>query len=88
MLRVTRMPSVDSTVRLQVEGKLLGPWAGELRTAYEAAASDADVVVLDLAAVVFVDQAGLDLLHELMDRGVPVARCSHFVKELLSQGKL
>ena len=38
---------------------------------------------LDLAAVTYVDAAGLQLLRDLVAEGVEIAACSSFVGELL-----
>jgi hypothetical protein len=38
---------------------------------------------LDLAAVTYVDAAGVELLRDLIAEGVEIAACSSFVHELL-----
>lgn len=83
MLRITRSIDSESGLLVRLEGKLLQPWVGELAqvcTPPEGAGSN---IRLDLAAVTFVDEAGVRLLRGLMKRGVVVAAASGFVAELL-----
>jgi anti-anti-sigma regulatory factor len=83
MLRITRITGNDSAPRLKLEGKLLGPWVGELKRACAEPAESAGGLCLDLSAVTFVDAAGLKLLRELLGRGITLAACSGLVAELL-----
>jgi ABC-type transporter Mla MlaB component len=83
MLMITRIEESDSIRTLKLEGKLQGPWVEELQTACERAQSPASLVRLDLAAVSFVDTAGVDCLQELIQAGVPIVACSGFVARLL-----
>lgn len=80
MLRITRISSQDSDT-LKLEGKLLGPWVGEL--SHVLAELNGRAMGLDLSAVTFVDATGTELLRDLIRRGVPIAGCSPFVAELL-----
>ena len=75
MLRITRTDGPDGAETLKLEGKLVGPWVGALREACE----DGRPPRLDLAAVDFVDAAGVGLLGELIDRGATLASCSALV---------
>jgi anti-anti-sigma regulatory factor len=79
MLRISLVHQPDASLILKLEGKLLGPWMEELSRACEAQTS----VRLDLAAVTFVDIAGIELLRELIHRGVRITTCSGYVAELL-----
>jgi ABC-type transporter Mla MlaB component len=83
MLMITCIEESDPTRTLKLEGKLQGPWVAELQIACEEAQSPPSCVRLDLAAVSFVDTAGVDCLQELIREGVPIVACSGFVAELL-----
>ena len=49
-------------VRLQLEGRLEGPWVAEFRQAFEAANSARRAITVDLRAVTFIDEAGREAL--------------------------
>jgi anti-anti-sigma regulatory factor len=83
MLRITRVESHEApTVKL--EGKLLGPWTDEVRSACREQASEKPVR-LDLSALTYVDAEGLRLLSELLAAGGTVSGCSQFVASLLKE---
>jgi hypothetical protein len=79
MLKITRV-SEGGTESLRVEGKVLGPWVGELA---QACAAPAEGLRLDLSAVTFVDDDGAALLRQLLERGAAVSACSGYVAALL-----
>ena len=83
MLRITRLTSGDSAQTIKLEGNLLGPWVDEVRGACAQAMARPGRTRLDLAAVTFVDTAGVALLRELIRQGVEIAACSGYVAELL-----
>lgn len=83
MLRITPIEGANHRVVLRLEGRVSGPWVGELSEVCEEALSNAAPLVLSLAEVSFLDTAGVDLLTRLQTRGVEVVDCSMFVKEQL-----
>jgi anti-anti-sigma regulatory factor len=83
MLRITRVADHDERRLLKLEGKLMGPWVNELERVCAETSESPVRVSLDLAAVRFVDQAGVNLLRGLLERGVRLAACSRFIAELL-----
>jgi len=83
MLRITRLTGADSAQTIKLEGKLLGPWVEEVREACAPAMARSGRTRLDLAAVTFVDTAGVGLLRELIRQGVEIAACSGYVAALL-----
>ena len=85
MLRITRHTGAGSAQTIQLEGKLLGPWLDEVREACAGAMAGSGRTRLDLAAVTFVDTAGVALLRELIRHGVEIAACSGYVAELLQR---
>ena len=66
MLKITLHDSADE-FRLCLEGKLSGPWVGELRQCWQTASSTTHGrrTVLDLREVDFVDESGEALLREM-----------------------
>ncbi len=83
MLRITRVDGNGRAVTLRLEGKLLAPWVGEVRSAWAPSAGEAGPLRLDLAAVTYVDGAGTELLRDLLGRGATLAACSGYVAQLL-----
>ncbi|MGP0062819.1 MAG: hypothetical protein ACLQGP_04350 [Isosphaeraceae bacterium] len=85
MLRIARVEGRkgDSSATLKLDGKLLGPWVEELGRACESLEVPPGRLCLDLAAVTFIDPAGLALLGDLIRRGTTIIECSGFVQELL-----
>jgi len=83
MLRITRVESQTNGPTIKLEGKLLGPWTQEVRSACQAAAEVNGRSRLDLSALTFVDAEGVKLLAELLAGGIELADCSHFVATLM-----
>jgi hypothetical protein len=83
MLMITRSEGGDLTRTLKLEGKLLGPWVGELESACRKPQVSPDRVRLDLFGLTFVDEEGARFLLGLIRDGARVVACSGFVAELL-----
>ena len=83
MLMITRSEGSDLTRTLKLEGKLLGPWIGELESACRTTPVSPDRVRLDLHGLTFVDAEGARFLDSLIRDGVRVIAGSGFVAELL-----
>jgi hypothetical protein len=73
--------------RLIVEGKLVGPWAAELRGACEKANTDLfdRKLVIDMRHVAAISQEGENLLVELIQKGVKFRCRGVFTKHVLKQ---
>jgi anti-anti-sigma regulatory factor len=70
MLRITIHDHAPMT-SFVLEGKLIGPWVTELEKCWARAAADpATPMLVDLAAVTFVDAAGCALLTRMRRQGV------------------
>ena len=80
MLRITLHGNSES-LTFKLEGEVFGPWVDSVRAA--CAIRGRRPRRLDLAAVTYVDAAGVELLRDLIARGVEIAACSSFVRELL-----
>jgi len=71
MLRITIHDRAPMT-SFVLEGKLVGPWVKELKQCWQAAVTDdpSTPVLVDLAAVTFVDHDGRALLKQMRHQGV------------------
>jgi hypothetical protein len=89
MLKIARVDGASSPSgsipMLQLEGKLVGPWVDELSRACEELRTPPSSLHLNLAAVTFIDPAGITFLSELIQRGATITGCSGFIEELLSR---
>ena len=82
-MRITTTNGDQLTRIFKLEGKLLGPWVGELESSYSSSRVSADHVRLDLHGLTFVDGKGARFLATLIRDGARVIACSGFVAELL-----
>jgi ABC-type transporter Mla MlaB component len=78
----------EQSVRLALEGWLVGPWVDELRRESEQQLSEAKALQLDLAKVLFVDPKGVALLRELAGRQVEYVNCSTFLRQQLKEATI
>jgi hypothetical protein len=83
MLRITTTNCDEAARTFKLEGKLLGPWIGELESAFATSQVSPEGVCLDLHDVTFVDAAGARYLARLLRDGARVISCSGFVAEIL-----
>jgi anti-anti-sigma regulatory factor len=79
MLRIHIRDTVTETATLSLEGRVIGPWVDELRHVCEGILTHGTRLVLDLSAVAFVGQEGIELFRALRDRQVVLRNCSPFV---------
>ena len=85
VLRISIIDDSDESVRLALEGWLVGPWVDEVRRQSEQALSGAKTVTLDLGKVWFMDPSGAALLRELASRQVEHVNCSTFLSQQLKE---
>ena len=73
--------------RLVLEGKLVAPWADELRPACERARVDLNgrELVVEVKNLTAINQAGENLLLELMQEGVKFRGHGVFTRHMLKQ---
>ena len=83
MLRVSVIQESGHAVTFRVEGEIKGRWVAELRRACEGVLSRDFRLVLDLAAVSFVDLQGTALFAALKERHVDFVNASSFIAEQL-----
>jgi hypothetical protein len=83
MLRITTTNCGQAARTFKLEGKLLGPWIGELESAFGTTQVSPARVRLDLHDLTFVDVEGARYLACLIRDGARVIACSGFVAEVL-----
>jgi ABC-type transporter Mla MlaB component len=88
VLRISIINESEQSVRLALEGWLVGPWVDELRRESEQQLSEAKALQLDLAKVLFVDPKGVALLRELAGRQVENVNCSTLLRQQLEEATL
>ena len=80
MLRITKQDPANGRAAFVLEGRLVGPWVGELRRTV------ADVngpKSIDLAGVTFADADGVAALRALRREGTSLAGASGFLAALM-----
>jgi len=83
MLKISQAGKAGQNFTLKLEGRIIGPWVGELRLICESMMGNGRAMKLDLADVSFADAQGVELLTDLKSRGVKLANGSPFVMEQL-----
>lgn len=83
MLKITLMESTQAMSQLRLEGRVAGPWVGEVRRACEKFLEEGQSLRLDLSEVSFADVSGVAALASLRNRGVMLVGCSPFIFEQL-----
>jgi hypothetical protein len=86
MLRISVIEG-DKQRRLIVEGRLVGLWAAELKSACERARTDlrARELVLDMKHLTAISQEGENVLLELLNDGIRFRCRGVFTKHVLKQ---
>lgn len=83
MLRITETQLSNGRVVLRLEGRLVGPWVDELKSACEQFLKREQAIKLDLAEVTYADRNGVELLRRLKQQHVVFGHCSPFVAQEL-----
>ena len=86
MLKISTVES-SSQCRLVLEGKLIAPWASELRNECSKAKGDLHgrELLVDIKNLITISQEGENVLVELMNGGVKIRGCGVFTKHILKQ---
>jgi anti-anti-sigma regulatory factor len=73
--------------RLVLEGKLVAPWAQELKPAYQQASADLNgrALVIDVKSVVAISEDGENVLLELLKAGACFRCAEVFTKHVLKR---
>ena len=83
MLKISQAGKANHSVILKLEGRVVGPWVGELRQVCETLLTEGRALKLDLADVTFADTSGVAVFSSFKSRGVTLTNCSPFVEEQL-----
>jgi hypothetical protein len=86
MLKISTINGTNHR-RLVLEGKLIGPWAAELRFACEVAKTDlpAGGLLIDMKSVTAISQEGESVLLELMKSGIKFRCRGVFTRHVMKQ---
>ena len=73
--------------RLVLEGKLVGPWADELKPACDRAKSELGgrELIVEVKNLIVINQVGENVLLELMHEGVKIRGVGVFTRQILKQ---
>jgi len=83
MFKISQAEEADGAVTFKLEGRLVGPWVGELTRLCEPYFGTRQPIRLDLADISFADTDGVAALSHLKSRGVLVFNCTPFVEQQL-----
>jgi len=86
MLRIT-VAEMETEQRWTLEGRLIGPWVGELRTRWKERhrAQNGRTCTVDLSAVTFIDKGGRRLLRIMSKEATQFIATSIYIKRVLDQ---
>jgi ABC-type transporter Mla MlaB component len=86
MLRIT-VAETATEQRWTLEGRLVGPWVGELRTRWKERhrAQNGRTCTVDLSAVTFIDKGGQRLLRIMSKDATQFVATSIYIKRVLDQ---
>jgi ABC-type transporter Mla MlaB component len=83
MVKISEAGTPNHSVTLKLEGRVVGPWVGELRQVCETHLTVGRALQLDLADVSFADADGVAVLTGFKSRGATLEHCSPFLDEQL-----
>lgn len=83
MLRITTIDEVGQTVRLKVEGRVVGEWVTEFDHTCTVLLAQKKKIVLDFSGVSFIDQRGIDAVKKILGKKVKIIGSSLWVQTLL-----
>lgn len=88
MLKITTQ-STEVSTRITVEGRLVGPWVGELERCWKESERSASgrPVVVDLRGVTFVEQEGKGLLSRMCQAGAELLAAGCCMKSIVEEAK-
>ena len=86
MLKITLLDSAHE-LRFRLEGRLSGPWVGELRQCWQTASSTTQgrSTVVDMGEVDFVDSEGQSLLAEMHGGGVRLVAVTPLIRAVVEE---
>jgi ABC-type transporter Mla MlaB component len=88
MLKISQVENPGGQRFFKLEGRVVGPWVGELQSVCAPPIKAGKALTLDLAEVVFADAPGAALLAKLHRRGVKLSKATPFLKEQLKLARM
>ena len=83
MLRIDKVYENLSTVKLKLEGTLVGEWVLLLEEKTLECLENNKKVLLDFSGLRFVDEHGMEMLRRLPPEKIAITNCPRFIEELL-----
>ena len=83
MLRIDKVYENLSTVKLKLEGTLVGEWVLLLEEKTLECLENNKKVLLDFSELRFVDEHGMEMLRRLPPEKIAITNCPRFIEELL-----
>ena len=87
MLKITRVVLSEKEITLQLDGRVSGQWIGLLRETAESALDEGMTLCVDLKNISFIDCEGIDLMRNLIERGVRHENAPLFVVDQIKKCK-
>ena len=86
MLRIT-IAETNAEEKWTLEGSLVGPWVGELRSSWKKSHCDHSerTYVVDLSDVTFIDRRGERLLRTMLKEGARFIAADIYTKHVLKE---
>jgi anti-anti-sigma regulatory factor len=83
VLRIDKVYENLSTVKLKLEGTLVGEWVLLLEEKTLECLENNKKVLLDFSELRFVDEHGMEMLRRLPPEKIAITNCPRFIEELL-----
>ena len=83
MLRIDRAYENLFTVKLKLEGTLVGEWVSLLEEKILECLENNEKVLLDFSELRFVDEHGMEMLRRMPPDKIAITNCPRFIEELL-----
>lgn len=83
MLRIDKVYENLLTVKLKLEGTLVGEWVLLLEEKILECLENNKKVLLDFSELRFVDEHGMEMLRRMPPEKIAITNCPRFIEELL-----
>jgi len=83
VLRIDKVYENLLTVKLKLEGTLVGEWVSLLEEKILECLENNKKVLLDFSELRFVDEHGMEMLRRMPPEKIAITNCPRFIEELL-----
>ena len=83
MLRIDKVYENLFTVKLKLEGTLVGEWVSLLEQKILECLANNKNALLDFSELRFVDEPGMQMLRRMPPEKIEITNCPRFIEELL-----